>query len=379
MKITNLLKTMLALGLVPMSGTTASANLLSNGNLDAVSVGEQNGATPTGWRVIAYKALDGGFFDGCSSETWCNVADPGGYGLFFKPFQGDVSIHNVVSVEFFQDNPGVPGAKYTLSGYASAEANYSGWFTTNSPLPETLFVVHFLDQFDTVIQSNTWDLVANGLPVGGGGAMGLLTTPQYTAPAGTAKVRAGASMLNTYSTTGSQSFFVDAFDLQVEFPPGAPVITNQPANTTVRPGDTAVFTVGVSNTAGVTYQWQSNQVDVVDGGKFSGATTPTLTISNVSSNEVATYRVNVTNPTATVPSDEAALATVWLSFYPAVEITGEIGDTYRVDYATQLAPTTWIPLSTNVLTISPQLVVDPTAPTTSPGNTNRFYRAILVD
>jgi hypothetical protein len=39
MKITNLLKTMLALGLVPMSGTTASANLLSNGNLDAVSVG----------------------------------------------------------------------------------------------------------------------------------------------------------------------------------------------------------------------------------------------------------------------------------------------------------------------------------------------------
>jgi hypothetical protein len=204
--------------------------------------------------------------------------------------------------------------------------------------------------------------------------MALLSTPQYTAPANTVTVRAGVSMLNTYNTSGSQSFFVDAMDLEVVYPPNAPVITNQPANTTVGLGETAVFTVGISNVAGVTYQWQSNNVDIVDGGKFSGATTDTLTISNVSSNEVARYRVKVTNITATVPSDPAALAIVGIHFYPAIEITGEIGDTYRVDYATQLAPSTWIPLSTNELVTSPQLVVDSTAP----GNNKRFYRAILV-
>lgn len=372
MKTNSLPNTILVLGLLVSTGIPARANEFSNGNLDAISIGPQNLNTPTGWQVTAYKALDGFFFDGCSSEPWCNVADPGGYGLFFKPFQG--TIGNEVSVEFYQDVPAVPAAKYTLSAYASAEPNYSGWLTTNSPLPQTLFVVHFLDQFDIVIQSNTWDLVANGLPMGNAGAMGQLISPQYTAPAGTAKVRAGVSMLNTYTTGGGQSLFVDVMNLQVEYPLGAPVITNHPANTTVYPGDNAVFTVGVSNTAGVTYQWQSNQVDIVNGGKFSGATTPTLTISNVTSNEVARYRVKVINTTATVPSNEAALALVGINFYPAVTITGKIGDTYRVDYATQLAPSTWIPLSTNLLTASPQLVVD----TTAPGNNTRFYRAILV-
>jgi hypothetical protein len=364
-----------ALTLAAMCGTNATANVLSNGKLDAISIGPQNLATPTGWQVNAYKAQDGSFFDGCSSEPWCNVEDPGGYGLFFKPFQGAIS--NELSVEFYQDNPGVPGAKYTLSGYAAGELNYSGYLMTNTPPPETLFVIHFLDEFSTVIASNTFDLITAGLPAGGPGSMSGFpyTTPQVTAPPGTATVRAGVSMLNTYGTGGSQSFFVDALDLQVEFPEGAPVITNQPANTTVWPGDTAVFTVGVSNTAGVTYQWQSNQVDIVDGGKFSGTSTPTLTISNVSSNEVARYRVRVTNSTAIVPSDEAALAMVAINFYPAVTITGQIGDTYRVDYATQLAPSVWIPLSTNVLTASPQLVVDSTAP----GDNTRFYRAILVE
>jgi len=374
MKTTELQSSILALGLVAMSGTLACANELSNGNLDTTSIGPQNNPTPTGWQVNAYKALDGIFFDGCSSEGFANVADPGGSGLFFKPFQGTTTPHNEISVEFYQDVPGVPAAKYTLSAYAAAEANYCGFLATNSPLPQTLLVVHFLDMFDTVIQSNTYDLVAVGLPVGTGGAAIQFTTPQYTAPAGTVKVRAGASMLNAYGTGGGQAFVVDVMDLAVEYPPDAPVITNQPANTTVMLGDTAVFTVGVSNTTGVTYQWQSNQVDIVDGGKFSGATTPTLTISNVSSNEVASYRVRVTNSTATVPSDEAALAIVGINFYPTVTIIGKLGDTYRVDYSTALNPTTWLPLSTNLLTTSPQLVVDGT----SPGDNTRFYRAILV-
>jgi hypothetical protein len=63
-----------------------------------------------------------------------------------------------------------------------------------------------------------------------------------------------------------------------------------------------------------------------------------------------------------------------IGFYPTVKINGLIGDTYRVDYATALAPTTWIPLNTNVLVTSPQLVVD----ATSPGDNSRFYRAVYL-
>ncbi|HRT10069.1 MAG TPA: hypothetical protein P5233_16930, partial [Candidatus Paceibacterota bacterium] len=68
----------------------ASADELINGKLDIIAVGPQNNATPTGWTVEATKVISGTHYDGCSSEPWCNVLDIGGYGLFFKPFQGSV-------------------------------------------------------------------------------------------------------------------------------------------------------------------------------------------------------------------------------------------------------------------------------------------------
>ncbi|HRT59152.1 MAG TPA: immunoglobulin domain-containing protein [Candidatus Paceibacterota bacterium] len=352
----------------------ATANELINGKLDTIAVGPQNNPTPTGWTVEATKAISGTHYDGCSSEPWCNVLDIGGYGLFFKPFQG--SIGDEITVHFYQDNPASPGTKYTLSGYAAGEANYCGFFTTNSPPPQTLFVIQFLDAGNSVIASNGFDLVAAGLPSSGPGSMQsfLFTTPQVTAPPNAAVVRVGASMINAYSTSGAQSFFVDAFELLSEAPPGAPVITNQPKHTTVSAGATAVFTVGVSNPAGVSYQWQFNGANLSDGGKISGANTATLTVTDVSASEVGRYRVRLTNAGGSVLSSEATLAIVGINFYPVISITGKIGDTYRVDYSTALEPATWIPLSTNVLTSSPQLILD----ATSPGDNTRFYRAVLL-
>jgi hypothetical protein len=132
--------------------------------------------------------------------------------------------------------------------------------------------------------------------------------------------------------------------------------------------------VDVSNPAGASYQWQLNNVNLVNGGSISGATTKTLTVSGVSPSDVGHYRVLVTNGQGTVNSLDATLAIVGINFYPVVTIDGQIGDTYRVDYATALAPTTWIALSTNVLTSSPQLVLD----ASSPGSNTRFYRAVFV-
>lgn len=375
MKITHSLGllTVLAFGLF-----RANANELSNPSLDttAVQPGGQNGPTPTGWVVEATKSLSGTFFDGCSSEPWCNVLDSGGQGLFFKPFQGNASAGDLLTVHFYQDNPASPGTKYTLSGYAAGEANYCGFFATNSPAPQTLFVIQFLDASSTVLASNAFDLISAGLPSSGPGSMSSFqyTTPQVTAPAGTVTIRAGASMLNAYSTSGAQSFFVDAFDLSAEAPPGAPVITNQPAHKTVSAGATATFTVGVSNTAGATYQWQLYGTNIADGGNLSGTLTPTLTVTGVSAADVGHYRVRVTNGGGSVLSTEATLAITGINFYPVISITGKIGDTYRVDYATALAPTTWIPLSTNILTTSPQLILD----TTAAGNNTRFYQAVFL-
>jgi hypothetical protein len=367
-----LLTLIATLGVAAWGTDVANANLLSNPNLDTISVGPQQLATPTGWAVSSSKTISGTNSDGCSAETFANVCcgNPA-YGLFFKAFQGSQPSGDYINVLFFQDSPAIPGGKYTLSGYAAAEANYCGRFNTNSPAPQSLFVVQFLNSGGTVLASNVYDLAAAGLPVGVGAVASQFTTPQFTAPAGTATVRAGASMLNGYNTSGGQAFIVDAFDLEVQVPQGAPVITNQPTDLTVAVGSAAHFTVGVSNPP-VSYQWQFNETNISNGGHFSGVTTATLTVSPASFADVGHYRVLVSNGGGSVFSSEAAL-TVGAN-EPAVIINGQINDTYRVDYSAALAPQTWIPLSTNVLTNVQQQIIDPSTPQPN----NRFYRAIFL-
>jgi hypothetical protein len=366
------LRLAIAFGVFALGVGVVPANELVNANLDTIAHDTQNNPTPTGWTVEAFKVLSGPHFDGCSSEPWCNVLEPDGYGLFFKPFQGDIG--DEISVQFYQDVAASPGAKYILSGYAAGEANYCGFFPTNNPPPETLFVIQFLDAGNTVIASNAFDLVAAGLPDSGPASMTLFTMPEVTAPANAVTVRAGAFMNNAHRTTNPQNFFVDAFDLTVEAPAGAPVITNQPSHTSVSPGESATFTVGVSNTLGVTYQWQFFGTNLSNGGNISGVSTPMLTVANASASDVGPYRVRVTNAGGSVTSAEAKLSLLEISLYPVLSLTGRIGDTYRIDYSTNLDPATWILLRTIVLTASPQLIVD----SESPMSMRRFYRAVLV-
>jgi hypothetical protein len=325
-----------------------------------------------GWVVDA--ELSGApYGDGGSSETFCNVSppsDPLGYGFFFKPFHGTAP-SPTINVFLYQDNPTTPGTKFTLSGYAGAELNYSGYFATNSPPPQTLFVIEFLNSSSTIIASNAYDLIAASLPNTGASGMILFTTPQFTAPAGTVTVRAGAYMGNTYATVNPQNFFVDSFDLEAIAASGAPNITNGPPQVTVGLGGTAHFNVQLSNPTGVTYAWQFYQTNISNGGEYSGVTTANLTVTGVTAADVGHYRVFVSNGSGSLFSNDGTLAIVGANFYPVVSITGKIGDTYAVDYSTAIAPTTWIPLTTNILTASPTQVID----TSSPNNNSRFYRA----
>jgi hypothetical protein len=374
-----------ALGLAVWGTAVANANDLYNGYLDilgAVGANGQNNPGPDGWVINATKTLSGTFTDGADSETFCNVQQPGGYGVFFKPFQGQTnanpSLDDELSVYFYQDNPSAPNTKYTFSGYAACEAEFCELFPAppSAPPPTTFFFVEFLDGGGSVISSNTFDLLSNGLPSGGTGSMALLTTPQYTAPAGTVTVRAGAAMLNAYGTTGAQSFFVDAFDLESVAPAGSPVITNQPVAVTVKVGGTAQFSVGVSNTAGAGITWTRNNVPLSDSaGHISGSSTATLTVTGVTTNDVAHYSAVVTNSVGIAHSVSVPLAITGVALEPAIIITGIVGDTYEVDYTTSLTPpVTWTPLFAAVkITTSPQPVVD-----TSGIGSGRFYRAVFL-
>ncbi len=87
----------------------------------------------------------------------------------------------------------------------------------------------------------------------------------------------------------------------------ATTITQQPANANVAPGGTTNFIVAATGDGALTYQWQKNQVNLSNGGHYSGCTTATLTISSADANDAANYRCVVTGGCGSGTSSEAAL------------------------------------------------------------------------
>jgi hypothetical protein len=100
-----------------------------------------------------------------------------------------------------------------------------------------------------------------------------------------------------------------------------PVITVQPASLTLIGGETATFTAGAGGGLPLSFQWQSNGINLTDGGRVSGSQTTlseagniygsgvsTLTISDVGAADGATYSLVASNAAGAVISSNAVLA-----------------------------------------------------------------------
>ena len=96
-----------------------------------------------------------------------------------------------------------------------------------------------------------------------------------------------------------------------------PIITTQPLSRTNNANTTAAFSVTATSVLPLSYQWQQNSTNLINGGKFSGATNSTLTINTVSSNEAAIYSVIVTNLAGSATSSNAALT---VNYLPSIAV-----------------------------------------------------------
>ena len=119
----------------------------------------------------------------------------------------------------------------------------------------------------------------------------------------------GVSDAANYSVTvsnaaGSEAASDGAF-LEVLVSP--PQITTPPASQTASVGGTALFDVAAVGDLPLSYQWQSNHVNLIDGAGVSGSTTSSLALSGLTQRSAATYSVVVSNAVGTV-SAEATLA-----------------------------------------------------------------------
>jgi uncharacterized repeat protein (TIGR03803 family) len=161
-----------------------------------------------------------------------------------------------------------------------------------------------------------------------------------------------------------------------------PTITSQPVSRTNKPGTTATFSVVASSVDPRVYQWQKDGTNLVNGGKISGATNSTLTITTVSDNDAGSYCVTVANLAGSVTSSNALLTVIvppklalqFLAGYPLLELYGMLGSNFVVEYNTNLPDKNWMTLlSLTNLSASPYQFLDPAGI----GQPMRFYRAFM--
>src|SRR5665213_573418 len=92
----------------------------------------------------------------------------------------------------------------------------------------------------------------------------------------------------------------------------APSIITQPANQSSAVGGTIQFTVSAAGGGTLAYQWQKNTTNLANGtfsgrATISGATTASVTLAGITTNDQANYTCRVTNTSGSVTSSIATL------------------------------------------------------------------------
>jgi hypothetical protein len=105
-------------------------------------------------------------------------------------------------------------------------------------------------------------------------------------------------------------------------PNTAPSILQQPASQSSAAGGSATFSVVAGGSTPFSYQWQKNSANLTNGGHYSGAATASLTITNASASDAASYRCVVTNAYGGTNSSAATL-TLTVGCTPGVLVNAD--------------------------------------------------------
>jgi len=161
----------------------------------------------------------------------------------------------------------------------------------------------------TVPLSYQWQV--NGMNLTNGGSIsGANTTSLTISNAQTADSATNYMVIITNTAGATNSYYATLLVTNIP-----PKITLQPLSQTNVGGTTVTLAVTATGTAPLSYQWQVDGINLVDGTMvngdiISGSTTTNLTISNVQTNDNGNYTVIVTNYGGSVTSSNAVLKVV---------------------------------------------------------------------
>ena len=167
----------------------------------------------------------------------------------------------------------------------------------------------------------TYQWLKNGTPVTGATSSTYSVSATTAADAGLYTV----AVSNAYGSVTSSPATVTVTTPQ----PQAPVFTLQPASVAAPAGSSRTFSIAVSGYPIPALQWLKN------GVRLTGQTRETLTLSNISTADAATYTCEATNTSGTTVSQSAVLAVgqapVVAKAVPITGIEAKIGDPLRID------------------------------------------------
>jgi uncharacterized delta-60 repeat protein len=150
--------------------------------------------------------------------------------------------------------------------------------------------------FETSTNGTTWNLLGNGTRFTGGWQLTGVSIP------------ANASLRLTGFS--SESGLLAASSQLIQSFWGAPYIVTQPTSSETVLKSNMTLSVIASGTTPLYYAWQINGTNLNNGGKIGGATSATLSVTNVARTNAGIYSVVISNSFGVITSQLASVSVV---------------------------------------------------------------------
>ena len=243
---------------------------------------------------------------GANSQAYVPDCDCNETGYFFNGLIDEVSIYNrALSTSEIQ-------TIYTAGSYGKCPPAPAPPVITSQPADQTVYV-HDTVTFTVAVSGSRplscqWSFNGTNIPDATNSFLTL--TDVQTNQTGNYAV----FVSNAYGSVLSSNAVLTVLAIP-------PIIITQPTDQTVYAGGTATFTVEAGGTLPLSYQWSLN------GTNLPGATDPTLTLTNVQTNQAGNYAVLVSNPYGSILSSNALLTVLAI---PPIIITQPANQTVFV-------------------------------------------------
>jgi hypothetical protein len=240
------------------------------------------------------------------------------------------NVTNLVENDFVPGEPGLSGPGYFYDTHDNGEDDV--WH--HAPGDNSPFVTFDLGGYYDLLITRYWNLNQAGFTQNGAMDVRISVSADnaaFTILGTNTLVQAGgtpAEPAQDFPTPASVIEFVKIEPLDgygggwnglsaVRFEGNAvatspPTITTQPVGWTNVEGNTAIFTITATDNGfpPLTYRWQKNGTNLIDGGNISGAATTDLTVASVTGADTGSYTVIVSNAVGHVFSVPAYLLVV---------------------------------------------------------------------